>query len=231
MGHLVHQAYVVGGHNHTRSQIEKKLLKDNIDMAGHAVHANGCTVPKKATFVLIISDIASHPLTDKAKEEAKLLNIPIVMGVMGNWSLTRQRLMEHNIVETNVANPDQGGVSMGHLVHWAYVAGAREHLRAQIKTKLWKDDINLSGHAVDARECVIPKKTTFVLILADLATHSLTDKARAEAKRLDLPIVMGAMSNWTLTRQRLAEFNIVAKPPGMPTLGEPVIQSAEYRAP
>jgi hypothetical protein len=94
----VHWAYVVGGEEHMYRRIQAKLQREGVNLAGHADSPREVHVPNKATVVLVLADMANHPATCTARDQADKKGIPWVMGSFKAWHLTRERLCEKGVL-------------------------------------------------------------------------------------------------------------------------------------
>lgn len=101
-------------------------------------------------------------------------------------------------------------------VHWAYVVGGSPDVFRDVKRKLLRHGVNVSGWVrIDARgdSVKIPRGTTCVIASTDGSTHSITDAARAQADKLGLPLVAGPFMRWSELAQRLAAKGLLGQSP------------------
>lgn len=101
---MKHSAYIVGGSPDALRSLKVKLASEGIDMAGKAETVQEITdaIPKAATFVLLLADMCSHSLGDKARLLAGVAGVPVVMGSAYSWSKTRTRLGEKKMLNSEL---------------------------------------------------------------------------------------------------------------------------------
>lgn len=94
----VHWAYVVGGQPSQNKQVQLKLYKLGINIAGYADADKRVldNLPKITTLVVILTDQAPHTLTGKARELAEKQDLPVVAGMFRNWSEMETRIKSRN---------------------------------------------------------------------------------------------------------------------------------------
>lgn len=81
----VQWAYVCGCHPMPFRNVEGRLLKLGINVSGHCDDPKDFGVPKKSTMILLVTDQVSHNISEKARDAADKLDIPIVAGPYKNW--------------------------------------------------------------------------------------------------------------------------------------------------
>jgi hypothetical protein len=93
----VQWAYVVGAYPTPYKAVETRLQKMGINVAGHCENESRFSVPKAATFLLVISDQCSHNMRYKADDIAKDRGIPIIVGPYKNWVNLEARILSNGL--------------------------------------------------------------------------------------------------------------------------------------
>lgn len=98
----VQQVTVVGGVADMARDLERRLAAYGISVLRHldVEHSGSCVVPAGTDAIIVLNEMCSHSLSDKAVEQAKARGLPIA-SVSRKWALAETQLRRVGIIPKN----------------------------------------------------------------------------------------------------------------------------------
>jgi len=114
------QVVLVGGKN-TRS-FKQHLIANGVDVCGE-ITAPPVRIPRAATAIVFLRNLACHKLWDHCREAAKQLGL-LLVAVDQSWSAAKSRLMQVGLIQEETVKPVEVSVSVYDLQAWVLRAHA-----------------------------------------------------------------------------------------------------------